>query len=174
MNERSEPRIDVSVHVDEGDEPPHSGVLQPDAVRSLVAYVLTSEGITRAAVGVVFCGDERITALNREWLDREGPTDVISFNLSGHPEAEPDAPGHTEHGSPDPLEGEIYIDLAQAARQASDYNVPIEEELRRLIIHGTLHLTGWEDSEEAGASRMRERQEALLADGSGRVLEDEA
>ncbi len=137
-------------------------------------HVLTSEGITWAAVSVVFCGDERIADLNREWLDHEGPTDVISFDLGGHPAEHPAAPGHTMQERPEPLEGELYIDLAQAVRQAPEYGVPLEEEVRRLIIHGTLHLTGWEDGDEEAAARMRERQEALLAGWPGTVMEEGA
>lgn len=174
MNDPAELRLEVRVHVDEADEPPHSSRLRTGAVRTLVEEVLSSEGIRWASVGVVFCGDERIADLNREWLDHQGPTDVISFNLSGHPAEHPAAPEHTVQERPEPLEGEIYVDLAQAARQAPGFGVSLEEELRRLIIHGTLHLTGWDDAEEEEAARMRERQEELVAALQERVLEDQA
>jgi probable rRNA maturation factor len=161
----------VQVHVDDSEDPPHSGRLIPDAIERLVSFVLDEEGIPAAEIGVVFCGDERITELNEKWLHRPGPTDVLSFDLSedannglagdnGPAVATPTG----EMGDPGVLEGEIYIDLAQADRQAPEFSATPDEEIRRLIVHGILHLIGFDDTgEESEAERMRTRQEELVA-----------
>lgn len=144
--------LQISIHVDESEEPPHSGSLLPDSIRRLTHAVLEAEGVTDAEVSIVFCGDERIAGLNTEWIGHEGPTDVISFPLNEGSEA-PDGP----------LEGEIYIDLAQAIRQAPEFEASPDEEIRRLVIHGVLHLVGYDDADVEDAEEMLARQEEQLA-----------
>ena len=110
---------------------------------------------------IVFCGDRRTTELNREWIDRDGPTDVIAFVLSGSDD-------------PSVVEGEVYIDIAQAERQAPEFGATLEEEVRRLVVHGVLHLVGYTDTGTPGESeRMKERQEEFVAGWEIPVLEGE-
>lgn len=153
MNTPAADAIAVRVHLDDSEDPPHSGGLLSDSVAALVRFVMREEGLSDADVDLVFCGDERIAELNRAWLDHPGPTDVLTFNLSGESET-----GGAK------LEGEIYIDLMQASRQAPEFGATLDEEIRRLVIHGVLHLIGFDDAGEHGeAERMRSRQEELVA-----------
>ncbi len=141
----------VRVHLDDSDDPLPSPEPSIGAAVRLVRHVLVTEGITAAEIDIVFCGDERITRLNREWLGIDAPTDVIAFPLS-----DPESGKATE--------GEIYVDLAQAVRQAPEYEATVDEEIRRLVVHGILHLLGYTDTgtpEEADG--MRARQEELVA-----------
>jgi rRNA maturation RNase YbeY len=85
--------------------------------------------------------------MNRRWLRHEGPTDVISFTLERH----------------SPLEGEIYVNLDRARRQAREYHVRFAHEVARLVVHGALHLTGMDDRTGAQRRRMRRHEDALLA-----------
>jgi rRNA maturation RNase YbeY len=154
--------IDIRVHRDNGEDLPRLTTLSLDAVSALAAHVLESEGVGTGEVDLVFCGDERIAALNRDWLEREGPTDCIAFDLR-----EEDAPDH--------VEGEVYIDISQAERQAPEFDVTIDEEVRRLIIHGLLHLLGYTDTgTPAEADRMRERQESLVVAWPEPIMEVKA
>jgi probable rRNA maturation factor len=102
-----------------------------------------------AEISVTLLDDEGITRVNTEFLSHEGPADVISFPLR--------QPGL-------PLVGDIYIGLEQARRQAEDYGVSAEEELVRLVVHGILHVLGWEhpEGEERMDSAMYRRQEELV------------
>jgi len=84
-----------------------------------------------AAVNVVFVTDRRIHELNRRFLKRDRPTNVISFNCS-----EPQLPGEPR------LLGEVYISRDRARAQASEYGVSYASEIRRLALHGLLHLLG--------------------------------
>ncbi|MFC1595371.1 rRNA maturation RNase YbeY [Gemmatimonadota bacterium] len=152
--------VDIRVHCDDAEDIPRLSGLSVSTVSALAAHVLETEKVTSGEVDIVFCGDGRIAELNREWLDREGPTDCIAFDLR-------------EVKDPALVEGEVYIDLSQAERQAPDFEATIDEELRRLVIHGLLHLLGYTDTgSEAETDLMRERQESLVSAWSVPVLEE--
>ena len=94
--------------------------------------LLTRDFIPSAAVvNVVFVTDRRIQTLNRRFLKRDRPTDVISFNSE-----EPRLPGEPY------LLGEVYVSCDRARAQAREYGVSYGSELRRLVLHGLLHLLG--------------------------------
>jgi len=82
-------------------------------------------------VNFVFVTDRRIHVLNRRFLRRNRPTDVVSFNSD-----EPQLPGEPR------LLGEVYISRDRAREQAREYGVSYASELRRLVLHGLLHLLG--------------------------------
>lgn len=96
----------------------------------LVRRVLKAEGQQQAECSVIFINDKRMTAMNTRYLNHTYRTDVLSF------------PFNEEH---DTVSGEVYVNLDQARRQAKEYNVTIRNEVHRLIIHGVLHLAGYED-----------------------------
>jgi len=122
--------------------------LSPTRVRRIVRTVLAAER-RRAMVSVTFVGPIRMRRLNREYKRHDRPTDVISFHLPG-----PD-------GS---LAGDIYICPAVAAREAKAAGVTEAEELARLVIHGTLHVLGYDHPEGRGrtTSVLWRRQERYL------------
>jgi probable rRNA maturation factor len=84
-----------------------------------------------ASVNVVFVTDRRIHELNRRFLKRDRPTNVISFNCN-----EPQLPDEPR------LLGEVYVSRDRARAQAREYGVSYASELRRLVLHGLLHLLG--------------------------------
>ena len=122
--------------------------LSPTRVRRIVRKVLAAER-RRATVSVTFIGPARMRRLNRDYKKHDRPTDVISFHLPG-----PD-------GS---LAGDIYICPSVAAREAKAAGVTQVEELARLVIHGTLHVLGYDHPEGPGrtASALWRRQERYL------------
>ena len=137
--------IDVQVSVGEGLAP----AANADRIEAAVRHVLRAEGVAEGEVSVALVGDDEITSLNRQWLDHDWATDVISFNLNG--------PG-------EPPLGDVYLGVEQAARQAAELGADPGEELLRLAVHGTLHVLGYEHPEGADRadSEMFRRQEALL------------
>ncbi|MBN2464233.1 rRNA maturation RNase YbeY [candidate division WOR-3 bacterium] len=82
-------------------------------------------------VNMVFVNNEAIRELNRQFLKRDRPTDVISFNSNG-----PHVPGEPR------LLGEVYVSRERAREQAREYGVTYASEIRRLALHGLLHLIG--------------------------------
>jgi probable rRNA maturation factor len=108
-----------------------------------VRIVLKGERRKRANVSVVFVDDRYMTRINRMYLRHQGTTDVISFPLG-------------EKGT---TEGEVYVNLDSAFRQARDYGVSYACESMRLVIHGMLHLVGYDDRTATGRARMRQRED---------------
>jgi len=107
-----------------------------DAVRA----VLAGEGCRNAEVSVVFVNSRRMIRMNTDFLNHRYDTDVLSFPLS-----EPDS---------SKLEGDVYVNLDRAHRQAKEYGEPPRREIARLVIHGVLHLLGHDDRTEALRKRM--------------------
>jgi probable rRNA maturation factor len=95
--------------------------------------------------------DQAIQAMNAEYFRKDRPTDVIAFAL---------------HGPGEPVLGDVYLGYEQAARQAEELDVPLPEELMRLVIHGTLHVVGYRhpEGEDRFEAEMYQKQEALLGD----------
>jgi len=122
----------------------------PDAtVRRAVLAVLEHERAD-AMVSVTFLGRDAMRRLNHEYKGHDRPTDVIAFPL-----ASPDGRAV----------GDVYICAWQAVREAEKRGITARQELLRLLVHGTLHVLGWEHPEDDGRerSRMWKRQEALLS-----------
>lgn len=105
-------------------------------------------------VSVTFVEDEEIQFLNREYRNIDSVTDVLSFALD-EGENFPQAPG--EH-----LLGDIIISVPRAALQAKDYNHSLERELAYLLIHGFLHLLGYDHMQEDDKAEMRAQEELIL------------
>ncbi len=98
-------------------------------------------GLTRLAqVDVVFISDRRMSELHRRFLQIDGPTDVITF----------------QHG-------EIFISVETAQRQAKAQRTSLLYELRLYLVHGLLHLQGFDDREEIDRARMAALQERIVA-----------
>ena len=128
------------------------------------------------SLGLSLVGDAEIAALNADWRDKPGPTDVLAFaaqddDLDGAPpmplpQGLADDDEEDSDGEPEPLElGDIVISLDTAARQAGEHGHSLERELLFLASHGLLHLLGWDHPDEASLAAMLSRQERLLATG---------
>jgi rRNA maturation RNase YbeY len=111
-----------------------------------VRSVLRAERIARADVSVVYIDGNYCRSINRRFRGDDASTDVLAFSL--------------EEG--ETLEGEIYVNVDRARRQAREFGVSLANELGRLVIHGTLHLAGYEDRTRRGAEMMRKREDAGL------------
>lgn len=112
-------------------------------LRNVVERVLSGEGVSDATVSLVLLTDAEIHEVNKEFLDHDYPTDVITFSLEE-----------------ESIDGEICIGLETAQRQAQEYGVSLRNELMRLAAHGTLHLVGYDDAtdeQRAEMSRLEDR-----------------
>jgi probable rRNA maturation factor len=125
--------------------------IDPGEVIDLVRYALEVEERS-GAVEVAFVDDAMIADLHERFLGVPGPTDVITFPH------EDDLPG--EDGFPSL--GEIVVSTDTAVRQAPDYGSDPVAEAYLYVVHGVLHLLGWDDGEEDAADRMAVRQREIL------------
>lgn len=133
--------------------------LEDMPVAALAAYVLEAEGKPEACeVSVAFVDDETMAQLNGSYRGMEGPTDVLSF------ECDPIDDEVSAAASPEaPYElGDVIIAPDVAQRQAAAYGQSFEQELELLLVHGLLHLCGYDHIEEADAVVMEAREEELL------------
>jgi probable rRNA maturation factor len=101
-----------------------------------------------------------MAAYNERFLDRTGPTDVLAFPVE---ELLPGVvPDHDPQGPPLML-GDVVVAPAYVRRQAQEYGVSYEDEMALMVIHGILHLLGYDHIDEDEAERMEERERRLLA-----------
>ncbi len=121
----------------------------PGIVERAVRAAVEDRGVVDGELSLTLLDDDGMAALNREWLDRDGPTDVLAFAL---------------HETPDPPVGDIYLGVERAVAQAREEKEPVGRELARLAVHGTLHVLGW-DHPETGRERseMWQLQERIVA-----------
>jgi probable rRNA maturation factor len=106
-------------------------------------------------VSILLTDDEQIAELNRQYRDVDGPTDVLSFSQK---EGEDDiVPGLEEN-----LLGDVVISVETAARQAEEQGKSLDDELDMLLVHGILHLLGYDHAEPEDERAMFARQEELL------------
>jgi probable rRNA maturation factor len=135
----------IEVAVDAGGFPVSVELLERAATAAL-----RRRDVQDAELSVALLGDDAIRTMNRDHLGHDRPTDVLSFALWDPPE---------------PVVGDVYVGYHQAGRQARDLGVRLDEELVRLVVHGTLHVTGLDHPEEGAqraASPMYRLQEELV------------
>ena len=117
-------------------------------LREIGRVVLEGEGIREAKIGLAFVDNQTIHGLNKRFLDHDEPTDVITF-----PQSRPGA---------NRLEGEIVVGVEVALVQAKERGYAVEEELCLYVIHGLLHLVGYDDMKSKDAAEMRRKERAYL------------
>ncbi|MBI4336116.1 MAG: rRNA maturation RNase YbeY [Candidatus Omnitrophica bacterium] len=114
---------------------------------------LRMEGIKGGgSLNILFCDDKRIKELNKRFLNKDAPTDVIAFGG-----------GKKKAG----LLGELAISVETAEYNAKRFNTSREYEIMLYIVHGILHLLGYRDAKKKEENRMRDRQDMILASISG-------
>jgi probable rRNA maturation factor len=126
--------------------------LNSPRLRSDIERLLEAIGEKGSSLSLSFVRDDAIRALNQEHRGKDGATDVLSFPLAEGP----------KRGPQERLLGDVVISLDAAARQAAGYDATLEMEVRRLLIHGLLHLLG-HDHERARERAAMEREERRLA-----------
>jgi probable rRNA maturation factor len=123
-------------------------VLDRARIRETARTVLQGEDMDEAEISVAFVDNETIHQLNKQYLQHDEPTDVLSFPLS-----EPNARC---------LAGELVISAETAREQANQRRHPVEAELTLYVIHGLLHLCGYDDKTADGAAAMHQQERHYL------------
>ena len=145
MSGRSRPTVHVAMQGCRS--PALAGRLQRHARRLLARLRLRG-----AELSLLLVSDRRMHALNRRWRGRDRPTDVLAF-------AQGEGPG----GAPDGLLGDVVISVDTARRQAAERGASLGREGDRLLVHGLLHLLGYDHERSAAEARRMARRERTLA-----------
>lgn len=114
---------------------------------SWIQRIITSEGKKGGEVSYIFCDDEYLLQINMQYLDHDTLTDIISFDYTMGNE----------------IGGDIFISVERVKENAADFNVPFDEELKRVMAHGVLHYCGYKDKSDADEMLMRQKEEEKIA-----------
>ena len=115
--------------------------------KSFLLSLLTEEGLEFSKIAFVFTNDEYVLSLNRQFLNHDTYTDILTFTLS--------LPN-------DPIVSEIYISIDRVKENAKLHSTTFQDELNRVMIHGLLHLCGYDDITEPDKKTMRNREDFYL------------
>lgn len=125
--------------------------LDEESLDALIRHVIETEGGRLVHLSVVLTDHEAVRSLNVSYLDHDYDTDVLSFSLRDGP--------HDEEGL---VEGEVYVDLDTAAERHEEFDASFSEEAHRYVIHGLLHLLGYDDQTPSGQKKMRALEDKYL------------
>jgi rRNA maturation RNase YbeY len=117
-------------------------------VEEIAHRVIELNKIASGEVSIIFGSDQLLSSLKKEFFHKDQWTDVIAFRLNDYDEKE--------------LDGEIYISLPRAKENATSFNEPYEKEVTRLIIHGFLHLLGFDDESDEEKKEMTKLENEFL------------
>jgi rRNA maturation RNase YbeY len=123
-------------------------LISSDICTLLAKTVFHDQRVKNGEITFIFANDEMVAQLKKEFFNVEQLTDVIAFRLNDYSKSE--------------VEGEIYISIPRAKENAKFFNEPIEREIARLIIHGSLHLLNYDDQTEKEQKQMRKMEETYL------------
>ena len=117
----------------------HSSIpLSEKNLKSLCSEILKHQGYSKYNISVIFVSDEALKEMKKKYFNQDMYTDVIAFNLSDENQ----------------LEGEIYISFDVVKINSDLYDTEVNNELQRIVIHGTLHLIGYEDNTKEKKEKM--------------------
>lgn len=108
--------------------------------------IVLSEGKKLGEINYIFCDDEYLLKVNQDYLQHDYYTDIITFDY---------VKGRT-------ISGEIFVSLQRVSDNASTLSKDYEEELRRVLAHGVLHLSGYKDKSEEEEQLMRSKEDFYL------------
>jgi len=148
----SKPRYAVPLHID----PRYSARVRSRSLAALARRVLAAEDVEAGSLlSIVVTDDATVRGLNKRFLGIDEPADVLSFGLDTK----------ARFVTPDTAErqlGEVVISLPAARRQAREAGHPLDDEVAHLLVHGTLHILGYDHQRPAQERRMRSREDELL------------
>lgn len=146
--------LDIAVRVSRS----YAAYVKRPWLKQVIKETMAMEGVASAELSLVITGDRRIRQINREYRRKDAPTDVIAFALTERTGDEFIAP-------PDDVRhlGEVVVSCPRAAAQAEERGHSTQRELAILIVHGILHLLGYDHEKPAEARKMGARERSILA-----------
>jgi len=113
---------------------------------SWISNVISSENKKEGDINYIFCDDEYILEINKQYLDHDYYTDIISFDYSVGNE----------------LHGDIFVSIERVRENAIEFEVTFDEELKRVLAHGVLHYCGYNDKTEEEELLMRSKEDEKI------------
>jgi rRNA maturation RNase YbeY len=127
--------------------------LDQESIRGLLELVLSDNKHQAAEINIIITDDDSLRLMKKEYFDQDVYTDIIAFNIDE-----------------DPFEGELYISHDRVSDNAKKFDQTFEGELKRILIHGTLHLCGFDDQTKEDKLIMTSMEENYLKKFSGKIL----
>lgn len=121
---------------------------QEKKVKGWIEQVISSEGKLLGEVNYILCSDQYLHSINKEYLDHDTFTDIITFDMSEEAQE---------------ITGDIFISIDRIKENAQSLGVTFTDEFHRVLIHGILHLIGYTDTTQAEKDAMRQKEEACLS-----------
>jgi probable rRNA maturation factor len=119
----------------------------PQKTKKWIKNTAQSEGFEIEGINYIFCSDEYLLMINKQYLDHDYFTDIITFDNSEEDQI---------------LEGDIYVSIDRVRENAETMKVEFPTELRRVLVHGLLHLMGYDDSDDVLKKEMRAKEDQYL------------
>lgn len=140
--------------------------LKPRRLQLVARKALQIEGVAKATISVALVENKEMHRLNREFLEHDYPTDVLSFLLDEEPPAagKKSRAKKMSRGSGKSLEGEVIISTEYARGEALRHHWETESEVLLYLVHGLLHLCGYDDRSAADQHEIRAREVAILSE----------
>jgi probable rRNA maturation factor len=120
---------------------------QKTLVKNFIETIFRKEKKPLAAINYIFCSDDMLLQMNKDFLQHDYYTDIISFGLSDPNE---------------PIEAEIYISIDRVKDNALTMGTTYRNEMLRVLFHGALHLCGYKDKTKSEISTMRSKEDRYL------------
>jgi len=141
------------------------------AAKDFVLKVLDNQGLKNLEVSILFCGNSYIKSLNAQYRNKPEPTDVLSFPMDGIRAEKVSGKGRGRRTGPVPA-GDIVISLEALEENVRFFKVSPDEELRRLLVHGVLHLLGYDHKTNKKEEPMLKTQEEILLRLAGQRIQE--
>ena len=116
-------------------------------LKTFLSAIFRKEGTRLTSLNIIFCSDQYLLEVNRQYLRHDFFTDIITFDISESPES---------------LTGEIYISTDRVKENARQLEQTFRREIHRVVFHGVLHLCGYGDKSKAQVREMRQREDHYL------------
>ena len=132
-------------------------VLNPPQILKIIKAILRHEGVDQALLSIVFVSQQSIKNFNKKYLNRAYETDVLAFDLADQGPQKRKSRQNRRN-----IVGDIIISTDAALNNAKSYQTTLSEELTLYIVHGILHLLGFDDHKPEDRKKMRKREGELL------------
>ncbi|BDD02520.1 rRNA maturation RNase YbeY [Aureibacter tunicatorum] len=123
-------------------------VPEEEKIKQWIDAVIQNHGKKSGDISFIFCDDEYLHQINVQYLDHDTLTDIITFDNSDEE---------------DVIEGDIFVSVDRVNENAKSFETTFDNELKRVIIHGILHLLGFKDKSDEEAQNMRDKEDESLA-----------
>ncbi len=117
-------------------------------IRAWITHTIQQEKLTAGDISIIFCNDKYLHKVNLDYLNHDTLTDIITFDYSAQ----------------ELISGDLFISYERVKKNALIFKQTAEKELRRVMIHGILHLCGYGDKTEAQKKEMRKNEDKYLAE----------